>query len=75
MKLSVFTELSLQFVSMFLRSEPDYELVEPCKEFGVRIRKCFFMVRPKQQPKQRFLLSWVSCFYTDLKVFLFRSHS
>jgi len=51
-------ELSLQFVSMFLRSEPDWELIEPCREFGTRIRKCFFLVKPKAQPKQRLLLSW-----------------
>merc|ERR1739838_261322 len=43
---------------MFLRSELSWELIEPCREFGGRIRKCFFLVKPKMDPKQRLLLSW-----------------
>nr|CAB3265330.1 PX domain-containing protein kinase-like protein [Phallusia mammillata] len=53
------TELALQFVSMFLRSDPSWEVVEPLREMGWRIRKSFFLIKPKDQPKQRMLLSWV----------------
>uniref|UniRef100_F7B5G0 PX domain-containing protein kinase-like protein n=1 Tax=Ciona intestinalis TaxID=7719 RepID=F7B5G0_CIOIN len=53
------TELSLQYVSMFLRSEPHWEVVEPLKELGWRLKKSFFLIKPKDQPKQRLLLSWI----------------
>jgi len=52
------TENSLQFVSMFLRSETNWELIETCKEFGRRIRKCFFLVKRREDNKQRYLLTW-----------------
>ena len=63
-------EMALQYVSMFLRSEPQWEVVEPLKEMGWRVRKSFFLLKNKQQPKERALLSWVStilvCFVSSL---------
>ncbi|XP_076812589.1 PX domain-containing protein kinase-like protein isoform X2 [Clavelina lepadiformis] len=53
------SESALQFVSMFLRSEPHWEVVEPLKEMGWRIRKSLFLIKPKDQPKQRLLLTWI----------------
>uniref|UniRef100_A0A8C4X1U9 PX domain containing serine/threonine kinase n=1 Tax=Eptatretus burgeri TaxID=7764 RepID=A0A8C4X1U9_EPTBU len=53
-----YTELALQQVSMFFRSEPRWEVLEPLKDIGWRIRKRFFLLRPKDQPKARLLLSW-----------------
>ena len=67
----VITEQALQFVSMFLRSEPHWEVVEPVRDMGWRIRKSSFLIKPKDQPKQRLLLLWVSeNLQTLLKKFL-----
>lgn len=54
-----YTELALQQVSMFFRSDPKWEVQEPLKDMGWRIRKKYFMVKNKDQPKEKFLLSWV----------------
>ncbi|KAM5279622.1 PX domain-containing protein kinase-like protein isoform 5-T5 [Ctenodactylus gundi] len=53
-----YTEIALQHVSMFFRSEPKWEVVEPLKDIGWRIRKKYFLMRIKNQPKERLVLSW-----------------
>nr|XP_006822730.1 PREDICTED: PX domain-containing protein kinase-like protein-like [Saccoglossus kowalevskii] len=53
-----FQEIALQHVSMFFRSEPYWEVVEPLKEVGWRIRKHYFLIKPKEQPKVRQVLAW-----------------
>eukprot|EP00057_Strongylocentrotus_purpuratus_P029067 XP_011683541.1 PREDICTED: PX domain-containing protein kinase-like protein [Strongylocentrotus purpuratus] len=53
-------EDALQHVSMFFRSEPHWDVVEPLRDIGWRIRKTYFMVRPKSQPKVKQVLAWVS---------------
>uniref|UniRef100_A0A3B5LKM0 Uncharacterized protein n=1 Tax=Xiphophorus couchianus TaxID=32473 RepID=A0A3B5LKM0_9TELE len=55
-----YTEIALQQVSMFFRSDPKWEVLEPLKDMGWRIRKKYFLIKNKEQPKERFLLSWVS---------------
>ncbi|XP_007229647.3 PX domain-containing protein kinase-like protein isoform X1 [Astyanax mexicanus] len=54
-----YTEIALQQVSMFFRSDPKWEVVEPLKEMGWRLRKRYFLVKNKEQPKDRQVLSWV----------------
>ncbi|XP_023655405.1 PX domain-containing protein kinase-like protein isoform X1 [Paramormyrops kingsleyae] len=54
-----YTEIALQQVSMFFRSDPKWEVVEPLKDIGWRIRKRYFLVKNKEQPKERQVLSWV----------------
>uniref|UniRef100_A0A8C6WS34 PX domain containing serine/threonine kinase n=1 Tax=Neogobius melanostomus TaxID=47308 RepID=A0A8C6WS34_9GOBI len=54
-----YTEIALQQVSMFFRSDPKWEVQEPLKDMGWRIRKKYFMVKNKEQPKEKYLLSWV----------------
>uniref|UniRef100_A0A8C6NXZ1 PX domain containing serine/threonine kinase like n=1 Tax=Nothobranchius furzeri TaxID=105023 RepID=A0A8C6NXZ1_NOTFU len=54
-----YSELALQQVSMFFRSDPKWEVLEPLKDIGWRIRKKYFLVKSKEQPKERYLLSWV----------------
>uniref|UniRef100_A0A8B9HTG4 PX domain containing serine/threonine kinase like n=1 Tax=Astyanax mexicanus TaxID=7994 RepID=A0A8B9HTG4_ASTMX len=54
-----YTEIALQQVSMFFRSDPKWEVVEPLKEIGWRLRKRYFLVKNKEQPKDRQVLSWV----------------
>ncbi|XP_061584323.1 PX domain-containing protein kinase-like protein [Cololabis saira] len=54
-----YTELALQQVSMFFRSDPKWEILEPLRDVGWRIRKRYFLVKNKTQPKERYLLSWV----------------
>lgn len=58
------SEVALQHVSMLFRSEPYWDVIEPLKDIGWRIRKCFFMVRPKDQPKVKQVLAW-SAFGAD----------
>lgn len=73
-------ESALQNVSMFFRSEPHWEVVEPLSNMGTRFRKSHFIIKPKDEPKKRLLLSWVKFIgvflnmhqvpYTDLFVFV-----
>ncbi|XP_071486643.1 PX domain-containing protein kinase-like protein [Diadema antillarum] len=51
-------EEALQNVSMFFRSEPHWDVVEPLRDIGWRLRKTYFLVRPKGQPKVRQALAW-----------------
>ncbi|KAK5871969.1 hypothetical protein PBY51_012706 [Eleginops maclovinus] len=44
---------------MFFRSDPKWEVLEPLKDNGWRIRKKYFLIKNKEQPKERYLLSWV----------------
>uniref|UniRef100_A0A2K5E5U8 PX domain-containing protein kinase-like protein n=1 Tax=Aotus nancymaae TaxID=37293 RepID=A0A2K5E5U8_AOTNA len=53
-----YTEIALQQVSMFFRSEPKWEVVEPLKDIGWRIRKKYFLMKIKNQPKERLVLNW-----------------
>ncbi|XP_008303400.1 PX domain-containing protein kinase-like protein isoform X3 [Stegastes partitus] len=54
-----YTEIALQQVSMFFRSDPKWEVLEPLRDMGWRIRKKYFLIKNKEQPKERYLLSWV----------------
>ncbi|XP_053285682.1 PX domain-containing protein kinase-like protein isoform X2 [Pleuronectes platessa] len=54
-----YTEIALQQVAMFFRSDLKWEVQEPLKDIGWRIRKKYFLIKNKEQPKERYLLSWV----------------
>lgn len=54
-----YTEIALQQVSMFFRSDPKWEVLEPLKDMGWRIRKKYFLIKNKELPKEQYLLSWV----------------
>ncbi|KAM8867648.1 PX domain-containing protein kinase-like protein isoform 2-T2 [Synchiropus picturatus] len=54
-----YTEIALQQVSMFFRSDPKWEVVEPLRDIGWRLRKKYFLIKNKEQAKERYLLSWV----------------
>uniref|UniRef100_A0A6Q2Y373 PX domain-containing protein kinase-like protein n=1 Tax=Esox lucius TaxID=8010 RepID=A0A6Q2Y373_ESOLU len=54
-----YTEIALQQVSMFFRSDLKWEVLEPLKDIGWRIRKKYFLIKNKEQPKERQVLSWV----------------
>ncbi|XP_017284756.1 PX domain-containing protein kinase-like protein isoform X2 [Kryptolebias marmoratus] len=54
-----YTEIALQQVSMFFRSDPKWEVLEPLRDIGWRIRKKYFLIKNKEQPKERHVLSWV----------------
>ncbi|XP_051933022.1 PX domain-containing protein kinase-like protein isoform X1 [Hippocampus zosterae] len=56
---SNYTEIALQQVSMFFRSDPKWVVMEPLRDLGWRIRKKYFLVKNKEQAKERYLLSWV----------------
>ncbi|XP_064632379.1 PX domain-containing protein kinase-like protein isoform X2 [Lineus longissimus] len=51
-------EVALQHVSMYFRSEQGWEVVEPLPDFGWRVRKQYFMVRPPGQPKSLEVMHW-----------------
>ncbi|KAG8430477.1 hypothetical protein GDO86_020532 [Hymenochirus boettgeri] len=53
-----YTEIALQQVSMFFRSDPKWEVVEPLKDIGWRLRKRYFLMKCKTQPKNHLVLSW-----------------
>ena len=53
-------EIALRNVSMFFRSEPNWQVVEPLRDVGWRFRKQFYLINNKADPKQqRYILSWV----------------
>lgn len=52
-------ELALQHVSMALRSEVNYELIKPISEMGWRLRKHYFLVKSKMNPRAEMVLQWV----------------
>ncbi|XP_076330698.1 PX domain-containing protein kinase-like protein isoform X2 [Tachypleus tridentatus] len=54
-----FVETALQHVSMAFRSESRWEVVEPLPEMGWRLRKQYFLIKPKGESKERQVLSWV----------------
>ncbi|XP_039547234.1 PX domain-containing protein kinase-like protein isoform X2 [Pimephales promelas] len=54
-----YTEIALQQVSMFFRSDPKWEVIEPLKDIGWRLRKRYFLVKDKDHPKEKQVLSWV----------------
>ncbi|KAF7648204.1 hypothetical protein LDENG_00160340, partial [Lucifuga dentata] len=56
---SNYTEIALQQVSMYFRSDPKWEVLEPLRDIGWRIRKKYFLIRNKEQPKEKHVLSWV----------------
>ncbi|KAK2861685.1 hypothetical protein Q5P01_001218 [Channa striata] len=53
-----YTEIALQQVSMFFRSDLKWEVLEPLRDIGWRIRKKYFLIKNKEQ-QERYLLSWV----------------
>lgn len=54
-----FTEVALQHVSMILRSEKQWDVVETLPDIGWRIRKQYILVKPVSSSKTRQMLSWV----------------
>ncbi|KAM9410099.1 PX domain-containing protein kinase-like protein isoform 2-T2 [Pholidichthys leucotaenia] len=54
-----YTEIALQQVSMFFRSDLKWEVLEPLRDIGWRIRKKYFLIKNKEQPKESYVLSWV----------------
>ncbi|XP_022257560.1 PX domain-containing protein kinase-like protein [Limulus polyphemus] len=54
-----FVETALQHVSMVFRSESQWEVVEPLPDMGWRLRKQYFLIKPKGESKERQVLSWV----------------
>ena len=53
---------------MLFRSEPYWEVIEPLKDMGWRLRRNFFLVKPKDQQKVKQVLAWVRNRYTDYPV-------
>ncbi|XP_020912365.1 PX domain-containing protein kinase-like protein [Exaiptasia diaphana] len=55
-----FQEKSMQHVAMFLRSVPNWEIVEPLPDIGWRLRKDYFLIKPTDSTKKdvRSILSW-----------------
>ena len=47
----ILTENALRNVSMFFRSHPNWEVMEPLKDFGCRIRKQYYLIRNKDETK------------------------
>ncbi|XP_046662026.1 PX domain-containing protein kinase-like protein [Homalodisca vitripennis] len=56
---SSFQETALQHVSMALRGELDYEMVKALSDIGWRLRKHYFQVKKRSNPKEELILSWV----------------
>ncbi|EDO48255.1 predicted protein [Nematostella vectensis] len=55
-----FQENATQHVAMFLRSVPNWEIVEPLPDIGWRIHKSYFLIKPTDASKKdiRNMLTW-----------------
>ncbi|XP_058790504.1 PX domain-containing protein kinase-like protein isoform X2 [Phymastichus coffea] len=52
-------EIALQQVSLALRSDANYEVGKAIPDMGWRLRKHYYTVKNRQNPKQELLLAWV----------------
>ncbi|XP_014204336.1 PX domain-containing protein kinase-like protein isoform X2 [Copidosoma floridanum] len=52
-------EIALQQVSLALRSDANFEVGKAIPDMGWRLRKHYYTVKNKQNPKQDLLLAWV----------------
>ncbi|XP_011646171.1 PX domain-containing protein kinase-like protein isoform X2 [Pogonomyrmex barbatus] len=52
-------EIALQQVSLALRSDANFEVCKPIPDMGWRLRKHYYVVKNRQNPKQELLLAWV----------------
>lgn len=46
-------------MSLALRSDANYEVCKPIPDMGWRLRKHYYTVKNRQNPKQELLLAWV----------------
>lgn len=53
-----FQEIVLQHVSMYFRSEPNWEVVEPLNQIGWRFRKQHVLLKNSENPNTKYLLTW-----------------
>lgn len=53
------TEIALQQVSLALRSDANFEVGKAIPDMGWRLRKHYYTVKNRQNPKQELLLAWV----------------
>lgn len=51
--------MALQHVSLALRGEVGWEVMGPLGDIGWRLRKHYFQVRNRSNPKDELLASWV----------------
>lgn len=54
-----FSEVALQHVSLSLRGEVGWEVVAPLTEIGWRLRKHYYQVKCKNNPKEELWANWV----------------
>ncbi|XP_035726201.1 PX domain-containing protein kinase-like protein isoform X1 [Vespa mandarinia] len=52
-------EIALQQVSLALRSDANFEVGKAIPDMGWRLRKYYYTVKNRQNPKQEYLLAWV----------------
>lgn len=52
-------EIALQQVSLALRNDANFEIGKPIVDMGWRLRKHYYTVKNRQNPKQELILSWV----------------
>ncbi|KAG7211368.1 hypothetical protein KM043_010658 [Ampulex compressa] len=52
-------EIALQQVSLALRSDANFEVSKAVPDMGWRLRKHYYTVKNRQNPKQELLLAWV----------------
>ncbi len=53
-----FQELALQHVSMYFRSESNWEVIEPLNQIGWRFRKQHVLLKNTETPNVKYILTW-----------------
>ena len=54
-----FGEQALAHVSMFFRSESNWEIIEPLGDIGWRFRKKCILLKNSESPNNKYILTWV----------------
>ncbi len=57
-----FREQALAHVSMFFRSESNWEVIEPLNDIGWRFRKKCILLKNNESPSNKYILTWVTFF-------------
>ena len=55
-----FSEKALAHVSMFFRSETNWEIIEPLSDIGWRFTKKYILLKNSEFPNAKYILTWVN---------------
>ena len=67
-----YKEVALAHVSMFVRSDASWQVVEPLNEIGWRFRKQYIFIRNPAESNNKYILTWVCFLFIYLREIVLR---